>query len=112
MELSKENLFSHDSDHSSDNEKLFSDEKIDLEAESQIRKKEGLKYWNVLVVDDEEDIHSVTRMSLKGFVHLDREINFLHAYSGAEAKKMLVENSDIALILLDVVMENNHSGLD
>lgn len=112
MEFSRENLFSHDADHSTDGEKLFSDEREELQAASQSHQKNGIKYWNVLVVDDEEDIHSVTRMSLKGFVHLDREINFLHAYSGAEAKQLLMENQDIALILLDVVMENNHAGLD
>ena len=69
-------------------------------------------YWKVLLVDDEEDIHSVTRMALKGFSYQGREIQFLHAYSADEAMQMLPKHKDIALIFLDVVMETNHAGLD
>ncbi len=66
----------------------------------------------MLLVDDEEDIHSVTRISLKGFSYLDRSIDFLHAYSASEARQLLSQHGDIALILLDVVMENNVAGLE
>ncbi len=68
--------------------------------------------WKVLVVDDEEDIHSVTRMALKGFTYKDKEIQFLHAYSAKESKKVLTDHKDIALIFLDVVMESNTAGLE
>lgn len=112
MEYTKEKLFRHYSDVTENGEKLFSDEIEEIHEEKNPQKQNGKEYWNVLVVDDEEDIHSVTRMALKGFVHLDKEINFLHAYSGQEAKEFLIKYQDIALILLDVVMENSHAGLD
>ncbi len=68
--------------------------------------------WKVLIVDDEQDIHSAIKLALGGFVFKDRKIKFLDAYSGEEAKQILTENEDIALILLDVVMETSHAGLD
>lgn len=112
MNYSKENLFSRESDLNENGQKLFSDDQEDKSQEVIKKEENGKDYWNVLVVDDEEDIHSVTRLSLKGFVHLDKEIKFFHAYSGVEAKAILKENHDIALILLDVVMETNHAGLE
>jgi signal transduction histidine kinase/DNA-binding NarL/FixJ family response regulator len=73
---------------------------------------ESRECWKVLVVDDEEDIHSVTRMALKGFTYKDKGIEFLHTYSGKESEQVLQDNRDIAVILLDVVMETNTAGLD
>lgn len=68
--------------------------------------------WKVLVVDDEEDIHAVTRLALKAFTIEGRPLIFLHAYSAAEARQVMQEHPDLAVILLDVVMENNHAGLE
>ncbi|MBL7113977.1 MAG: hypothetical protein ISS19_18710 [Bacteroidales bacterium] len=68
--------------------------------------------WKILVVDDEEDIHSVTRIALKGFTFRGRSIEFYDAFSAAEAEEILKKHPDIALILLDVVMETTNAGLD
>ena len=68
--------------------------------------------WQVLVVDDEEVIHSVTTLALREFELHGRPLEFLHAYSGEEAVRMVQEHPDIALILMDVVMETEHAGLD
>lgn len=68
--------------------------------------------WRLLIVDDEPDIHKITEMAL-GNVRFDgRRLEFLHAYSADEAKQILAREADIALILLDVVMEEKHAGLD
>lgn len=67
--------------------------------------------WKVLVVDDEEDIHTVTKLALKGFMFEDRHIEFLHAYSAQEARAVLEQHNDIALALVDVVMETPKAGL-
>jgi diguanylate cyclase (GGDEF)-like protein len=40
-----------------------------------------------------------------------RPLSFLHAYSAAEARQILKQESDIAVILLDVVMEQEDAGL-
>jgi response regulator RpfG family c-di-GMP phosphodiesterase len=68
--------------------------------------------WNVLVVDDEPEVHAVTRLALRNFRFADRQLNFLNAHSAAEAEAMLRENGDIAVMLLDVVMETDRAGLD
>ena len=67
--------------------------------------------WRILVVDDDHDIHNVTRFSLDHFYFEGRTIDVLGALSAREAKDILQKNSDIALILLDVVMEEDDAGL-
>ena len=66
----------------------------------------------ILIVDDEPDIHTVTRLSLKGLRVQEREIEFVSAFSGDEAVRVLQANPAIAVILLDVVMETDSAGLD
>ena len=67
--------------------------------------------WKILIVDDEADVHSVTSYMLAGQQFQNRSFNFLHAYNGAEARKILAVEEDIAINLLDVVMEADDSGL-
>ncbi len=68
--------------------------------------------WKILVVDDDEEVHAITRAVLKGFEFEGKNFELVHAYSGIEAKKILEEHDDTALILLDVVMETDGAGLD
>ncbi|HEY0487891.1 MAG TPA: HD domain-containing phosphohydrolase [Telluria sp.] len=68
--------------------------------------------WKVLLVDDEPDIHDITKLTLSRFRLDGRALHFVHAYSGAEAKEVLSRETDIALVFLDVVMENEDSGLE
>jgi response regulator RpfG family c-di-GMP phosphodiesterase len=68
--------------------------------------------WKVLLVDDEPDIHDITKLTLSRFRLDGRALEFLHAYTGAEAKQVLTFESDIALVFLDVVMEQEDSGLE
>ena len=68
--------------------------------------------WIALIVDDEPDVHRITRIVLANFEFDGRKLEFLSAYSGAEAKQIMAEHDDIALILLDVVMESDHAGLE
>jgi response regulator RpfG family c-di-GMP phosphodiesterase len=68
--------------------------------------------WKVLLVDDEPDIHDITKLTLNRFRLDGRALTFLHAYSGAEAKQVLARETDIALVFLDVVMEKEDSGLE
>ena len=69
-------------------------------------------FWDILIVDDEEEVHHITKLVLSGFVFANKPVRFISAFSAAEAEEILKENQDIAVILLDVVMENNNSGLD
>lgn len=68
--------------------------------------------WKVLLVDDEPDIHTVTRLALSDFEFENRPLSFLHAYSAREGERLLESHDDIAVALVDVVMENEHAGLD
>ncbi|MBI1319577.1 MAG: DUF3369 domain-containing protein [Candidatus Hydrogenedens sp.] len=67
--------------------------------------------WKILLVDDEAEVHNVTKLVLDGFNFAGRPLEFISAYSGAEAMKFLAQHSDIAVILLDVVMESEDAGL-
>ena len=67
--------------------------------------------WRVLIVDDEPDVHKVTRLSLRDIHYKNRPLELLHAYSGAEGFHLLRAHPDTALVLLDVVMESDHAGL-
>ena len=68
--------------------------------------------WKVLVVDDDEGIHSITRMVFRGYQFENRPIELINALSGAQARAVLSEQSDIAVAILDVVMETDSEGLD
>ncbi len=73
----------------------------------------GRPGWTVLIVDDEEQVHTVSTLALDDFTFAGRPLTFLHAHSAREAKALLAEqHRDIALILLDVVMESETAGLD
>lgn len=67
--------------------------------------------WNVLIVDDDESVHHVTRMVLNDVTVMDRRLNLISCYSGAEAKQLMQDRDDIAVVLLDVVMETENAGL-
>ncbi|MBN1880119.1 DUF3369 domain-containing protein [bacterium] len=68
--------------------------------------------WKVIIADDEPEIHSVTRLVLDDFQFDNRRLVFLSAFSGNETCALIRENPDTALLLLDVVMESEHAGLD
>lgn len=74
--------------------------------------KKGLRPWQVLVVDDEPAVHEVTKLVMAGFEMDGRPLQFIHCYSAAQARVVLEASNDIALILLDVVMESEHAGLE
>jgi len=67
--------------------------------------------WKVLIVDDEQEVHNVTKLVLEGFSFADRPVEFISAFSGIQAMEILSAHSDIAVILLDVVMEREDAGL-
>ena len=68
--------------------------------------------WNILIVDDDIDVHAATEFALKGVRIHNRNINFSHAYSAREAINWLKQPTEkIDLILLDMVMEARDAGL-
>lgn len=68
--------------------------------------------WRVLIVDDEPDVHRATTFALSDVIIMGRTLEFLHAYTSEQAVSVLRQEAGIAVILLDVVMESEHAGLE
>jgi len=84
---------------------LFSDEALD-EVNELVQGS-----WKVIVVDDEPEVHAVTKLALSDFEFQDKRLEFISAYSGEEAKQVIQQHPDAAIVLLDVVMETDDAGL-
>ncbi|MFZ6675497.1 hypothetical protein [Undibacterium sp. Xuan67W] len=83
---------------------------LDEELETQDPKLAMLP-WKILIADDDSNVHDTTLLALSGVKIHGRPLEFLHAYSAKEARQLVVDHADIALILLDVVMETVDAGL-
>lgn len=70
------------------------------------------KTWKILIVDDEPEVHAATKLVLDDFEFEGAGLEFLSAHSGKEAVRIMEIHEDIAVILLDVVMETQHAGLE
>jgi len=68
--------------------------------------------WKIMIIDDDFSVHSITRLALRTFTFEGRPLSFISGYSGADARRLLVEHPDTAVVLLDVVMETDSAGLD
>ncbi len=86
---------------------LFADESSDSDAPDRHRNPP----WLILIVDDDHEVHAITRVVLGDASFENRELRFLSAYSAKDARAVLAAQRDIAVILLDVVMETDDAGL-
>jgi diguanylate cyclase (GGDEF)-like protein len=82
----------------------------DASEESLIQPKQTA--WKILVVDDDSDVHEATELTLKRLIIEGQPLDLFHVHSAQEAEEFLKQQDDIAIILLDVVMETEHAGLD
>ncbi|MBV8634631.1 MAG: DUF3369 domain-containing protein [Burkholderiaceae bacterium] len=87
-----------------DDELVFTEE-----AAGDAEKREAL--WTILIVDDDDSIHHVTKLALQSDLYDGRKIRILSAHSAKQAKEVLAAEPDIAVVLLDVVMESDDAGL-
>lgn len=67
--------------------------------------------WQVLIVDDEPDVHAASKLALKGIQVEGRYIAFSHAHTAAQAMELLAQPNDFAVAFIDVVMESDDAGL-
>ena len=91
-----------------DDEFLFLD---DQENDGESASSGPANRWKMMIVDDEPEVHSITKLVLADFAYKGRPAHFISAYSAAEARGILAREDDIAIILLDVVMETDDAGL-
>lgn len=95
---------------SADDTVVFADEELPSAREVAVPEQKPAP-WTILVVDDEEDVHEITRITLKGYTFEGRPVSLLSAYNAGDVKEIMAREDDIALILLDVVMEEEDTGL-
>ena len=85
---------------------LFSDE-----SEQTPEQENNNGTWKVLIVDDEPEVHAVTKLALSDCSFQNKRLEFISAFSGKEAEKLILAHPDAAIVLLDVVMESDDAGL-
>jgi len=88
-------------------ESIFADEPSPDNTPSEI-----LTPWHILVVDDEAGVHQVTEMVLRDFKFDGRPLKISNAYSAKEGLEIMSTDDDIALAIVDVVMESDDAGLE
>jgi len=91
---------------------LKQDEQIFFLEERDRPESQEKRSWKILLVDDDPDVHQVTKFALHDLEFKGKSLHFINAYSAKEAKKMIENNPDAALIFLDIMMETEHSGLE
>jgi signal transduction histidine kinase len=67
--------------------------------------------WKVAVIDDEPAVHDGTRFALHDYRLNGQGLEILSAYSAAEGRELMRANPDVAVVLLDVIMESDTAGL-
>src|SRR5436853_3282955 len=68
--------------------------------------------WKIAVIDDEPAVHEGTRFALSDYRLSGQGLEILSAYSAAEGRELLRRHPDVAVVLLDVIMETDTAGLD
>jgi signal transduction histidine kinase/DNA-binding response OmpR family regulator len=67
--------------------------------------------WKVAIIDDDPAVHEGTRFALYDYNLNGQGIEILSAYSAEEGRELMRAHPDIAVVLLDVVMETDDAGL-
>lgn len=67
--------------------------------------------WKVLIVDDDIDVHAITKVALQNKRFHGKEIEIISAMSAQEAKEKLDLYDDFTMALIDVMMETPDAGL-
>ncbi|MEO1125794.1 MAG: MarR family transcriptional regulator [Cyanobacteria bacterium J06639_16] len=85
------------------------DDEIQFAEETEANRPE--KSWKILIVDDEVEVHDITKLALSDVTFEDCGLTFLSAYSAEAAQQIMRDCPDIAIVFLDVVMETDDAGL-
>jgi diguanylate cyclase (GGDEF)-like protein len=95
----------------------FQEDESDIVSNKSVHENETLinssgQTWKVLIVDDERAVHRATELALRNFTFEGKPLRFISAYSGEEGKHLIThQHQDVAIVLLDVVMETHDAGL-
>jgi signal transduction histidine kinase/DNA-binding NarL/FixJ family response regulator len=70
------------------------------------------KRWRIAIIDDDQAVHDGTRYALSDYELNGYGLELLYAHSAEEGKALMAKHQDIAVVLLDVVMERETAGLE
>lgn len=88
---------------------LFQDEPEELESKPESKTN---KCWRILIIDDDQAVHQVTRLVLADAEVEHRKLDIVSVYSATEARELLSNDQDFCMAFVDVVMETDHAGLE
>ena len=74
--------------------------------------KTSQKVWRILVVDDDEAVHQITKLVLADALIENRRLEIVSAFSSKEAQGILQDDTSFCMAFVDVVMETDHAGLE
>jgi signal transduction histidine kinase/DNA-binding NarL/FixJ family response regulator len=94
----------HDQDRDDDLIRVLEDEPP-VQAPDQHR-------WKVAIIDDDAAVHSGTKYALSDYMLGGSRLELFSAFSAMEGRKLLAAHPDMAVVLLDVVMESDGAGLE
>ena len=80
-------------------------------ASSTIQKETEQEHWKVLSVEDDKTYQHTLALEINQLTLMGRPVELLLASSAEEAAQRILQHPDIAVVLLDVVMENDNAGL-
>jgi len=90
---------------------LFKDESEEEQSSSEPSQNKA-KVWRILVIDDDESVHQVTRLVLSDANIENRTLDIVSAYSSKQAQEILAKDDSFCMAFVDVVMETDHAGLE
>src|SRR6202012_4216933 len=73
---------------------------------------QSVRKWKIAVIDDDQAVHDGPRFALSDYVLNGQGLEILSAYSAAEGRELMRAHTDIAAVLLDVIMETDVAGLE
>src|SRR5437667_1748159 len=76
------------------------------------RPPEQIRRWKIAIIDDDHAVHDGTRFALSDYRLNGQGLEILSAYSAAEGRQLMRRHPDLAVVLLDVIMESDTAGLD
>ncbi|CAK0769847.1 Response regulator RpfG family c-di-GMP phosphodiesterase [Azospirillaceae bacterium] len=94
-----------------DDDDFFLDDTVENNALSKVDDISCVSPWIVLVADDDPAVHAITTVALRNVRFRNRPIELLPCFSAEETLNLLKSRSDVAVIILDVVMESDDAGL-
>ncbi|MDC0611735.1 EAL domain-containing protein [Vibrio sp.] len=95
---------------SQENFVFLEDDNEDFDSSS-VEQRSELNLGKILTVDDDKSYQQSLLYALNDLAVMGQKVQIVTANSGAEAASILSRDKDISIILLDVVMEEDDSGL-